>query len=90
MTRCIHLTHKLVILGRTSRVVHVSQMVLALDIVLMLADELVLIGQLEEECKELQQFYNYLIMAFLERKESQYSIEMLFRLYVPWRRPQSL
>lgn len=44
----VHLPDLLVILRRPSRVVHVPQVVLALDVVLVLTHELVLIGEFKK------------------------------------------
>jgi hypothetical protein len=55
----------LVVLGVPGRVVHVSQMVLALDIVLVVIRELVLIGKLEKDCEEVEQLDDNFLVAFL-------------------------
>lgn len=52
VTGTVQLPDLLVLLGATSRIMHVAQMVLALHIVQMVFDKLVLIWKLEENSEE--------------------------------------
>lgn len=65
MARRVHLAHPLVLFRRPRRVVHVAQVVLALHVVLVLPHELVLVVELQEQCKELEELDNDLVVAFL-------------------------
>lgn len=70
---------------------HVSQVILALDVVLVACDEVVL-GQLKKEGKELQQLDDNLVVAFLRRCGlSGPVVSMMIIaevLHLPWQSPR--
>lgn len=66
MARGIELTDELVLFKGSGSVVHVSKMILALYIVLVISHELVLVRKLKEDSEELQQFDDHLVVAFLK------------------------
>jgi hypothetical protein len=61
----IQLADLLVLLGAASCVVHVAQVVLTLDVVLVVFDQLILIRKLKENGEEAEQLLYYFSMAFL-------------------------
>lgn len=61
----VELGQALVLLGAARRVVHVAQVVLALDVVLVVPDQLVLVGELEQDGEQAQELDYYLFVAFL-------------------------
>lgn len=62
----VHLPDQLILFRRPRGVVHVSQVVLALDVVLVLPDELILIVEFEKQRKELEKLDNDFVVTFLE------------------------
>lgn len=65
MARSIQLANELILLEGSSSIMHVSKMILALYIILVISHELVLVRKLKENSEELQQLDDYLIVAFL-------------------------
>lgn len=65
MTGTVKLADLLVIFGVTGRIMHIAQMVLALDIVLVVADQLIFIRQFKQDCEEAQKLLNDFGVAFL-------------------------
>ena len=63
VTGRVELADLLVQIGRAGCVVHVAEVVFAFDIVLMVSDELVLVGQFENDGKESKELDDYLIVA---------------------------
>lgn len=61
----VQLADLLVLVAGARGVVHVPQVVLAADVVLVVADQLVLVGELEEDGEEPQQLDDDLVVAFL-------------------------
>jgi hypothetical protein len=45
--------------------VHVSEVVLSLDVVLVVAHELLFVGEFEEDGEEAEEFFDYFCVAFL-------------------------
>lgn len=54
-----------VLLCTAGCVVHVAEMVLTFDVVLMVADELVFVWEVKEDGEETEEFFNYFGVAFL-------------------------
>lgn len=61
----VELSNLRVVLGAPGSVVHVAKVVLSLDVVVMFADELVLVGELEENSEEAEELDDYFAVAFL-------------------------
>lgn len=65
MSGPVEVAYELVLGGAAGRVVHVSQVVFAFDVVLVVLHELVFGGQLEEEGEEAEQLDDDFRVAFL-------------------------
>lgn len=64
MARGVEVADNTTFLEGTSLVVHVAEVVFSLDVVYMVADELVLVWELEQVGEELEQFDDDLLVAF--------------------------
>jgi hypothetical protein len=58
--------------------VHVAEVVFALDVVLVGADELVFVGKFEEDCEEAEEFDYDFVVAFLKM------LELIMGMSVVW------
>lgn len=68
----------LVLLLASGGVVHVAEVVFALDVVLVGADELVFVGKFEEDCEEAEEFDYDFVVAFLKM------LELIMGMSVVW------
>lgn len=67
MTRAIQIAYVFVDFLATRGVVHVTEVVFAFDVVLMVMGELVFVWELEENGEETEEFLDYFRVAFLRR-----------------------
>jgi hypothetical protein len=63
VTRRVELANLLVNLRRARRIVHVAKMVFTLDVVFVLFDELVFVGEFEDDGEEAEKLDDYFIVA---------------------------
>ena len=66
MAGTVQIADSLVLLCTAGCVVHVAEMVFTFDIVLVIADELVFVWEVEEDGEKTEELFNYFSMAFLE------------------------
>ena len=65
VARSVQISDQLVLLRRPSGIMHITQMILALDVVLVIADQLIFVRQLEKDSEEAQKSLNNFFVAFL-------------------------
>lgn len=70
MSRDVQSAKLLVLLLASGGIVHVAEVIFAFDVVLVGADELVFVGEFEEDCEEAEEFDYDFIVAFLEMLEA--------------------
>ena len=63
VTRRVELANLLVNLRRARRIVHVAKMIFTLDVVFVLFDELVFVGEFEDDGEEAEKLDDYFIVA---------------------------
>lgn len=64
----VELADLLVLFGAAGGIMHVPQVVFALDIVLVVADELVFVGKLQQDGEEAEELFDNFGVAFLSRR----------------------
>jgi hypothetical protein len=64
MAGAIQVADKFILFGAARGIVHIPQVVFPLDVVLVVADELVFVGEFEEDGEEAEEFRNDFGVAF--------------------------